>query len=155
VLYLCCCFIFSPNLDYNAVTVLYSPGALNPVDDNWINAADIDPLPIGVVHGTMTSSAVDNRIVHRINVFLSETAGGGEESQISRNDGLLRSIMSVAGINDFVRNKKSDTSPGRRLDFTALYGGVPVLIAEEKDEDNIQGAIDDVINKFVLDSKSP
>ena len=130
----------------NAV-VLYSPGALNPVDDNWINA-DIDPLPIGVVYGTMTSSAVDTRIFHRINLFLKETYGGGEESQISRNDGLLRSIMCVAGINEFVRNKISTTTPGRRPDFTALYGGVPVLIAEEKDEDNIQGAIDDVINKF-------
>jgi hypothetical protein len=47
-----------------------------------------------------------------------------------------------------LRNKKIDTTP-RRPDFSGLYNGVPVLIVKEKEDDDIQGAVNDVINKFV------
>jgi len=58
--------------------------------------------------------------------------------------------MCIAGITDFLRNKQtdSDTTATQRPDFTALYGGVPVFIDEEKEGDNIAAAVDDVINKF-------
>jgi hypothetical protein len=129
------------------MNVAYNPGSLDPVNDNWIHS-DLDPIPIGVVHGNITSSFIDPRIQHRINVWLTETTGGGEESQIARNDGLLKTVMCIAGITDFLRNKKTDTTATKRPDFTALYGGVPLLIGEEKEGDDIKGAMDDIINKF-------
>jgi hypothetical protein len=119
--------------------VAYNPGSLDPGNDNWIHS-DLDPIPIGVVHGNITSSFIDPRIQHRINVWLYETTGGGEGSQIARNDGLLKTVMCIAGITHFLRNK--------RPDFTALYGGVPLLIDEEKEGDDIKGAMDDIINNF-------
>jgi hypothetical protein len=93
---------------------------------------------------------VDERISHRLCIWLGETVGGGEEAQIGRNDGLLKAIMSIAGVSECVRNKQVDTTTkAKRPDFTALYSGVPILVDEEKDMDNIQGAVDDVVNKFV------
>jgi hypothetical protein len=73
-----------------------STGALNPDDVNWINA-DLTPIPIGVVNGSLTCSAVDPRIVHNLSIFLEGDIGGGEEAQIFRNDGLLRSIFVHCG----------------------------------------------------------
>ena len=81
--------------------VLYNPSALDPVDNQWINCV-VDPIPIGVVHGNITTAFSDTRIMHRIHVWLNETTGGGEESQIARNDGLLKTIMSIAGITEFL-----------------------------------------------------
>lgn len=127
--------------------MIYDPSPLEPVGDNWIRST-IDPIPIGEVHGTITSASTDERIQHRIQIWLTETVGSGEESQIGRNDGLLKTIMCVAGITEFLRNKKTDTTAAKRPDFTALFGGVPVLIDEEKDGDNVSGAVDDIINKF-------
>ena len=128
--------------------VSYDPGSLDPMNDNWIQSA-LDPIPIGATYGNITSSFIDPRIQHRIQVWLTETTGGGEESQIARNDGLLKTIMCIAGITDFLRNKKTDTTATKRPDFAALYGGVPIFIDEEKEGDNIAEAMDDIINKFV------
>ena len=129
--------------------VTYAPGSLDPIINvDWINA-DLEPIPIGVHHGDITSSATDNRICHRIAVWLTETTGSGEESQIGRNDVLLKTIMCIAGIADFFRNTTTDTTTRSRPDFTALYEGVPVLIVEEKEGDAIRAAKNDIINKFV------
>ena len=128
--------------------VLYNPSSLNPQDDSWITE-EIEPIPIGRTFPGITCASVDERISHRLCIWLGETVGGGEESQIGRNDGLLKAIMSIAGVSDFVRNTKVETTNSKRPDFTALYSGVPIMIDEEKSMDNIQGAVDDVVNKFV------
>ena len=140
-------FIIAIILCLVVANVLYDPGSLDPVCDNWIMSA-VDPIPIGEVNGNITSSFIDLNIQHRIHVWLRETTGGGEESQIARNDGLLKTIMSIAGITEFLRNKKADTTVTKRPDFTALFGGVPVFIDEEKEGDNVAEAVDDIINKF-------
>jgi hypothetical protein len=129
--------------------VLYDPCPLEPHnDDSWI-MKEIDPIPIGRTYANIACSNVDERISHRLCIWLGETVGGGEESQIGRNDGLLKAIMSIAGVSEFVRNTKVETTNSKRPDFTALYSGVPILVGEEKSMDNIQGAVDDVVNKFV------
>ena len=131
------------------MTVFYEPSALNPQENaSWITE-EIEPIPIGRHYGDITCASTDERICHRVCIWLDETVGGGEESQIGRNDGLLRTIMSIAGVTEFLRNSQVDTTHFKRPDFAALYSGVPILVDEEKIGDDIQGAVDDVINKFV------
>jgi hypothetical protein len=131
------------------MAVFYEPSALNPQENaSWITD-EIEPIPIGHRYGDITCASTDERICHRLCIWLGETVGGGEESQIGRNDGLLRTIMSIAGVTEFLRNRQVDTTHFKRPDFAALYSGVPILIDEEKTGDDIQGAVNDVINKFV------
>ena len=127
--------------------VHFNPAALAP-GVGWV-LTDVPPLPIGVAHMHYTCADSDERIVHRLGVWLQETTGGGEESQIARNDGLLRTIMCLAGVSTFNRNKKSDTTQSKRPDLTMLHHGVPILMVEEKEGDDIAGAASDLINKFV------
>ena len=129
------------------IVVHFNPESLPPMDD-WLNA-HVPPLPTGSVHMAHTSADYDERIAARLNVWLQETTGGGEESQIARNDGLLKAIMSIAGLSEFTRNKKSDTTVSMRPDMTILSNGVPIVMVEEKEQENIAGAAADLINKFV------
>jgi hypothetical protein len=140
--------LFLTLLLHVVVTVVhFNPEFLPPVAD-WLNTSVL-PLPTGNVHMTHTSADYDERIAPRLNVWLQETTGGGEESQIARNDGLLKAVMCIAGLTDFSRNKQSDTTLFRRPDMTIMCNGVPIVMVEEKEESNIAGAVSDLINKFV------
>lgn len=133
---------------YVAVIVVhFNPASLPPME-NWLNT-HVPPLPTGSAHMSYTSADYDERIAPRLNVWLQETTGGGEESQIARNDGLLKTVMSIAGLSDFSRNKKSDTTVSKRPDMTITCNGVPIVMVEEKEEGNIGAAASDLINKFV------
>jgi hypothetical protein len=129
------------------IVVHFNPAALEPTSD-WLDT-HVPPLPTGSAHMAYTSTDRDERIAGRLDVWLQETTGGGEESQIGRNDGLLKAIMSIAGLPDCTRNKKSDTTASKRPDMTILCNGVPILMVEEKDEGNISAAASDLMNKFV------
>jgi hypothetical protein len=110
-------------------------------------------IPIGEENDGITSASRGPRAL-TTNIFnwLDAGHGGGEESQIQRNDGLLKAIMRFAGIpnlpDNFVRNKTTDTTRAQRPDFTALFRRVPILIAEEKDGDALEEAIVDCVGKF-------
>jgi hypothetical protein len=83
-------------------------------------------IPIGEENDGITSASRGPRAL-TTNIFnwLDAGHGGGEESQIQRNDGLLKAIMRFAGIpnlpDNFVRNKTTDTTSAQRPDFAALF----------------------------------
>jgi hypothetical protein len=108
-------------------------------------------IPAGRVYGPGTSADVDPAITFRIQAWMEDLPGSGEQSQIMRNDGILKTIMILAGLNpqNNLRNLRTDGTFGTtRPDFAALTRNVPLFLAEEKDDDNIADAVSDCTNKF-------
>jgi tRNA A-37 threonylcarbamoyl transferase component Bud32 len=117
---------------------------------NWISMP-IEPIPIGEVNEGLTTAAVDLVSSTYVGPWLRAAVGDGDGAQIFRNDGILRAIMHWAGITatSFVRNKHVGSIVGsQRPDFTALHFGVPILLVEEQEDDNLDGAQADIVRKF-------
>lgn len=126
--------------------------ALDPAaHPEWETMDYPDLIPAGRLYADVTTNDVDISISFRIQSWLEEEPGGGEQSQIGRNDGILKVMMLLAGLNprDNVRNLHTDVTTGTtRPDFAALHNGVPLFIAEERKDNDLDGAVNGCNNKF-------
>jgi hypothetical protein len=74
--------------------------------------------------------------------------GDGEEGIIARNDALCTIFQYLAGMDKYSRNKHEDsTMLTTRSDRTDKYGGITLVMTEEKDS-NLAEAQDDLRRKF-------
>jgi hypothetical protein len=86
-----------------------------------------------------------------VRTWLTAAVGGDSRAQIYRNDSILRAIMHWAGLQAtaFVRDQHvGSVDESEQPDFTALNIGVPILLVQEKEEDDLNGAQADIVDKF-------
>jgi len=145
--------VVTPTIDFQIAPV--DPNSINNID-SWIDTPYHNPnqlIPTGHSWDADTSNATSTNeaLTRTINNWLHEPCGHGEDSQHGRNDGLFKLMMRLASLPDssFMRNLHVASTVGTtRPDFSALHNNVPVFFAEEKEGDNLQGAIADVLTKF-------
>lgn len=138
--------------------VTYKVQAMNPVDPNWIHTP-IAPIPVYRIHGQVREfiylmQGQPERINSLIDLWIDATIGGGDGGFLTRDTLILSFILNLAGIprNSFSRDT-STTIDSVHLqhkppDYMAIHQNVGILMAEEKDGDDIRGATNDVVSKF-------
>jgi hypothetical protein len=114
---------------------------------NWETLDYTGPIPARESHGLTTTTAYDPNLSFRIGSWICEGCGSGEQSQISRNDQILKIIMRLATM-DVSKVSRNDSVETTYPDFVALFNNVPLFIAEERPGDDLQGAIQDCMFKF-------
>ena len=73
----------------------------------------------------------------------------GKAGLISRNDGLFRVIFSLGGLTYGMRDCYDNSTTARtRSDVTLGFDGCALVLAEEKDMENIDTAVEDLRRKF-------
>ncbi len=132
--------------------------SLEPIDAGWITTP-IHPLPVQGFpqHGRpdiLSAVGLDRILARLVETWIDGTVGGGENGLISRDDSILQLILKIAEIprTSYCRNTTADgtvtVNPQDKPDFVALHNGVGILLVEEKDGNDLQGAIADINNKF-------
>ncbi len=112
-------------------------------------------IPIGnqikfnIENDKIDRNRVDDNILLVFLNWLNAPISEGENGLISRNDGLLNILHHAAGLTGQRRNLHDmSTILTTRVDRSDSYGNVPLVLTKEKDGDNINEGINDLIRKF-------
>lgn len=143
------CIIICFSYVYNAA-VSYAIQPMQPTGDFLRNSL-CPKIPVGTTYDypDVDRTRVDNRLLVGISTWMIGWSLAGEAGLISRNDGLFRVIFSLGGLTYGMRDCHDNSTTTRtRSDVTLGFDGCALVLAEEKDMENIDNAVEDLRRKF-------